>query len=149
MVPEHLAVIRGEEDQGVLGETEIVERVEDVARADGRYRREAFFFVFEALQYTVNSTSRENRPRHVTGQELLHGISGYALEQYGPMARTVFDHWGVNATRDFGEIVFTLVGAGLMGKTDEDSIEDFIDVFDFDSVFDWRKAIGRRFRDDE
>jgi uncharacterized repeat protein (TIGR04138 family) len=132
-----------------MDNSELVERVEDVARTDGRYRREAFFFVFEALQYTVNSTGRTGKPRHVTGQELVHGISDYALDQYGPMTRTVFEHWGVNATRDFGEIVFTLVGAGLMGKTEEDNIEDFIDVYDFDSVFDWRKAIGRRFKNDD
>ncbi len=38
-------------------------------------------------------------------------------------------------TADFGEIVFRLVEAGLMGKTETDSLADFEDGFDFDEVF--------------
>ena len=125
---------------------ELVEKVEIVAEGDGRYRKEAFFFIFEALQYTVTHIEREDESRHVSGQELLQGIGEFALKQFGPMTKTVFDHWRVAETRDFGEIVFALVNAGLMGKTDEDSIDDFVDVYDFDSKFDWRKAIGRKFR---
>ena len=48
---------------------------------------------------------------------------------------TVLGRWGVRTTRDFGEIVFALLGAGLLGKTEEDKIEDFDDLYDFDAAF--------------
>ena len=50
------------------------------------------------------------------------------------MARTVFRMWGIQKTGDFGDIVFNLVDAGLMSKTDEDCREDFRDVFDLDAA---------------
>ena len=125
---------------------DIVQKVGVVAEADGRYRKEAYFFVLDALQFTVKSLKLTGERRHVTGRQLLEGIKEFALEQFGPMVKTVFEHWGLRTTRDFGEIVFALVGAELLGKTEEDSIEDFVNVYDFDREFDWRKAIGRKFR---
>ena len=73
---------------------------------------------------------------HVSGDELLQGIRELAVRQFGPLTRTVFENWGVTKTLDFGEIVFQLVDAGLMGKTDEDKLDDFKDVYDFRKVFD-------------
>lgn len=125
---------------------ELVEKVETLAERDGRFRKEAYFFVFEALQFTVKSLNLTGKQRHVTGQQLAHGIKEYALDRFGPMTLSVFEHWGVRSTLDFGEIVFGLVEAGLMGKTEEDSIEDFVDVYDFQKAFDWRNAIGRKLR---
>jgi len=34
-----------------------------------------------------------------------------------------------------GNMVYLLIDHGFMRKTEEDSIEDFRDVFDFDKVF--------------
>ena len=50
------------------------------------------------------------------------------------MARTVFRIWGINQTADFGEIVFNLVQANLMSKTNEDQRADFENVYDLDKV---------------
>jgi uncharacterized repeat protein (TIGR04138 family) len=54
----------------------------------------------------------------------------------------VFEHWGVTKTDDVGEIVFNLVGAGVLGKTEQDSRDDFRGVYDFGDVFerdfDWK-----------
>ena len=77
--------------------------------------------------------------RHVSGRDLIYGISEYALNQFGPLTRTVFDHWGIRETRDFGEIVFNLVNDNPTSKTDDDRIEDFTDVFDFDEELDWTR----------
>jgi len=73
--------------------------------------------------------------RHVSGQELLEGLRRFALDQFGPMAKTVFDHWGVRRCEDFGEIVFNMVEKGILGKTDQDSREDFRGGFDFEEAF--------------
>ncbi len=113
---------------------EVLERILD---RDRRYHRDAYFFVREALDFTQKLVGRENGGpvRHVSGQELLEGIRQFALQQFGPMAITVFEEWGVRNCRDFGEIVFNMVEGGLLAKTEEDRREDFNDGYDFDEAF--------------
>ena len=53
-------------------------------------------------------------------------------QQYGMLAKSVLNEWGVRTTGDFGEIVFNLIDIGQMKKTDSDRREDFENVFDFD-----------------
>jgi uncharacterized repeat protein (TIGR04138 family) len=114
----------------------------ELLRRDRRYHRDAYFFVFEALRYAqeqlgLGGASSIEDPegeeeRHVTGQQLCEAIRRYAIEQYGLMARSVLNEWGVRATSDFGEIVFNLIDIGQMKKTSSDRREDFENVFDFD-----------------
>jgi uncharacterized repeat protein (TIGR04138 family) len=52
------------------------------------------------------------------------------------LARTVLRRWNITGTYDFGRIVFALVEHGHMAKTDDDTVEDFKNVYDFKSVFD-------------
>ena len=100
---------------------------------DKRYDPESYSFVMSALDFTRKTLKRKG---HVTGQELLEGIRGYALEEFGPMVRTVLKHWGITTTNDFGEIVFNMLDTGLLGKSDHDSKDDFNNRFDFKSAFD-------------
>lgn len=111
--------------------------VEEIILRDPRYDREAYGFVRDALDHTVKhrGKARGEVREHVTGQELLSGLRQFALQQFGPMVPTVFEHWGIKATYDVGCIVFNLIGAGIFGKTDRDTLEDFRDVFDFEQAF--------------
>jgi uncharacterized repeat protein (TIGR04138 family) len=104
---------------------------------DPRYQRDAYLFVKDALDHTQKIVVRETREqiRHVSGQELLEGIRGYALAQFGPMADLVFEEWGVHRCEDFGEIVFNLVEIGLLGKTEQDSRADFQNGYTFHDAF--------------
>jgi uncharacterized repeat protein (TIGR04138 family) len=113
-------------------DSDFYEKVERIVEKDPRYKVAAYAFVMLALNYTL---SKLDKPRHVTGRELLGGIRKFGLAQYGPMTKTVFDYWGVRRTRDFGEIVFNLVEHKLLGKTEEDKIEDFESVYDFEEEF--------------
>lgn len=115
------------------GEDEFFKKLCEVVAADRRYKIDAYLFVYEALDYTVREITREKR--HVTGGELLEGIRQYALKSFGVFGKVVFNSWGVKETQDFGNIVFSLVERGLMGKTESDSIDDFTEVFNFDSAF--------------
>lgn len=110
----------------------LVDPLSEIIRKDHRYPREAYEFVFEALEFTFEMIGKK---RQVSGQELLEGIKKYAREKFGPLAPTVFHCWNVYKTDDFGEIVFRLVEAGLMSKTEEDSKEDFRNGFDFEKTF--------------
>jgi len=114
------------------------ESVDEILSKDGRYDRDAYYFVREGLDYTLKMLKKNGErqtPRHVSGQELLEGLRRYALHQFGPMAKTVLAYWGVRQCDDFGEIVFNMVEKGILGKTEQDSREDFKSGYDFDEVF--------------
>ena len=116
--------------------------LEEVVHRDPRYAYEAYEFVYAALAHTQKlldlppsgAADAEQQVQHVTGRQLLEGIRDLALKEFGLMARTVFRLWGINRTSDFGEIVFNLVAAQLMSKTDEDTLADFRDVYDLDQA---------------
>jgi uncharacterized repeat protein (TIGR04138 family) len=127
-----------------------------VIERDPRYAYEAYEFLFQALAHTQKLLGREppeprtdledrEAPRqlagyHVSGPELLRGMRDLAVNEFGLMARVVFKLWGIRATADVGEMVFNLVEANLMSKTDEDRREDFHNIFDLDQalVHDFR-----------
>lgn len=96
---------------------------------------QAFIFVQEGLRHTCERLHGSEGSRHVSGAELCLGLRDYAVRQFGPLAKTVLHTWKIHRTEDFGTIVFAMVEAQLLRKTDEDSIADFQDVYDFDEVF--------------
>ena len=114
--------------------------IKNLAERRGVFRPEAYFFVLEALENAMASMDERG---HITGEDLLVWIKDLGQERFGIMAGDVFNAWGVNATIDFGRIVFHLVEAGLLRKRDEDSLSDFIDKFDFQDAFALRVFEGR------
>lgn len=107
-------------------------KLEELA-AGGPYAAQAYDFVMRALDFTIR---RLATPRHLSGAELLEGVRVFALQEFGPMSRYVLSEWGVTSTRDVGTLVFDLVEAGVLSKTDEDSVEDFEGGFDFEVAFE-------------
>ncbi|MDX2146223.1 MAG: hypothetical protein SFZ23_01775 [Planctomycetota bacterium] len=127
----------------------------------GPYPREAYLFVRKGLAHTVrivhgqsaaqavsSATTHEHDAahdvddheepsdsRHVSGRQLCIGLRDHAVRQYGLLARTVLGRWNITSTEDFGRIVFGMIDLGLMRKTDEDSLDDFKDVYEFDEAF--------------
>ncbi len=109
------------------------DKVDEVVKKDPRYKPQSYAFVMGALDYILRKLEK---PRHITGPELLEGIKELAKEEFGPTAKLVLEHWGIKNTEDFGNIVFNLVETGIMSKTEEDRVEDFKDVFDFTEEFE-------------
>lgn len=121
-----------------------------------RYPMDAFLFLQRGLDFTVNRMHGEmedpeqygpedaENSRHVTGQDLCRGLRDFAIKEYGLLARTVLRRWSITSCRDFGEIVFAMVDGGLMRKTDNDSIHDFSNVFDFSDAFDPSLMLGQK-----
>jgi len=107
--------------------------LEQIARGDGRYSPEAIKFVYEGLGYTARNVAKE--PRHVSGQTLCEGLRQLAIEKWGRLAILVLNGWGVKTTRDFGEIVYLMIKHKWMSAQPTDSIDDFNDVYDFETVF--------------
>lgn len=114
-----------------------------------KYPPEALAFVQRGLDYTVRQMhgdsplpdcddpdyEREVEHRHVTGEQLCWGLRDFAIEQFGLMAQSVLRRWHITSCEDFGHIVFAMVDAQLMRKTDNDTIDDFCGVYDFSDAF--------------
>jgi uncharacterized repeat protein (TIGR04138 family) len=107
--------------------------LENIANEDGRFSFQALKFVYEGLGYTAKNMTTE--PTHVSGQALCKGLKQLAGEKWGRLAVLVLNTWGVKNTRDFGEIVFSLIKHKWMSAQPTDSIDDFNDVYDFKAVF--------------
>lgn len=114
------------------------EAVDRLTSTDGRFHRDAYFFLREVLDLTVEKLGRSKATRgnhHVSGPELLLGFRDHALEQFGPMVPAVLDTWGITKCGDIGDMVFSLIAAGVFGKSEADRREDFDGVFSFEEAF--------------
>jgi len=114
-------------------EQEFEQELRKIIEKDPRYLIDAYVFVRYALDYTMRTLGRKG---HVTGRQLLEGVRQFALEKFGPMARFMLREWGVTTCQDFGNIVFNMVDNHLLGKTEEDSIDDFKNGYDFYDAFE-------------
>jgi uncharacterized repeat protein (TIGR04138 family) len=115
---------------GILLADNVIDRLR---RRYPSYHETAYIFILSALHFTID---RLGEPRHISGRELAEGCRDLALERWGLMARSVLEYWGITSTRDLGEIVFALVELGVLVKQDEDSIDNFAAVYDFEEVFE-------------
>lgn len=115
------------------------EVIRTIQKDDPRYKKGAYYFVRQGLDHTLRKLHKSGAlkdSKHISGQQLADGIREFALEQFGPMARTVLNHWGIGQSSDFGAIVFHLVECKVLGKTENDKPEDFDNLFDFEEAFD-------------
>src|SRR5262249_15221548 len=133
-----------------------------VLTTDHRYSYHAYAFILEALhqarQLKLKSLARDKgskeaakssgktRPApessekrrvqgHVDAAELCDAVRKLGLRQYGSLAAMLLAHWGVRSTSDIGEIVYNLIVAGDLEKTEGDSRSDFDNLFDFAAAF--------------
>jgi uncharacterized repeat protein (TIGR04138 family) len=113
------------------------EVVEQIIERDARYGKEAYIFLKDALEFTIKQKKRGKTESgsHVNAGELLDGFRQLALKEFGPMVMTVLEYWGVRASYDVGQMVFNLIGAGVFGKTESDSVDDFDQALDFHVAF--------------
>ena len=118
---------------------------------DDRYKPEAYEFVRSALAYAhdvmelgqitpeklaeLKQDDEIPEEAHLTGQQLCEAIRQLSLIQFGFMAKTVLNNWGIHETLDFGELVYNMIEAGMMKKSQSDSKTDFANVFDFKTAF--------------
>jgi uncharacterized repeat protein (TIGR04138 family) len=109
---------------------EILERLRD---QHPRFHGKGYLFLLSALHQVLEGLEE---PRHISGAELAQGVRDLAIRRYGPMARTVLEHWGIHSTQDLGEMVFAMVDCGVLIRREDDRKEDFLDLYDFEEVFE-------------
>jgi uncharacterized repeat protein (TIGR04138 family) len=123
-----------------MQDPDFAEIVSLICKEDPRFDRKAYDFVRLGLDHAVKElrkkdAARAEKSRHVTGAELLDGLRIYALDQFGPLTKTVLNAWGVTRCTHFGDIVFNLIEYNVFSKTESDRREDFSDLYDFDTAF--------------
>ncbi len=111
-----------------------------IVEKDKRYERDAYVFLRQGLDFCHRSLLKARKAQgsvenHVTVAELLDGLRQYALQEYGPMAMTVLNSWGVQSCEHFGDIVFNMVEYRLLSITEHDTPEDFRKGYDFYEAF--------------
>jgi uncharacterized repeat protein (TIGR04138 family) len=111
--------------------------IESIVARDPRFDPQAYLFLKDALDFTLKRAQEENggAARHVSGQELVEGFRDLALQEFGPMAGTLMEVWGLRCSRHIGEMVFHLIEEQMFGRQDSDSLDDFDQVIDFDEAF--------------
>lgn len=112
--------------------TQFMDAVQAVISRDTRYDVGAYYFLKDALDFTVKRAMEESQQgehRHVSASELIHGFRDLALEEFGPMAATLMSEWGIKTCSDIGIMVFQLIEEGAFGKQDSDTEEDFSNIF--------------------
>ncbi|MFW5802723.1 MAG: Minf_1886 family protein [Verrucomicrobiota bacterium] len=127
-----------------MEEHEHRDAIQHILKQDERFARQAYAFVQESVSFATRKRLHQQEseehhestlPRHISGQKLLEAMRTLALRQYGPLAHDVLAEWGIHKCTDFGAIVFLLVEHELLGASEEDSIEDFADGYDFRDAF--------------
>ncbi|MBI4880091.1 MAG: hypothetical protein HY812_10605 [Planctomycetes bacterium] len=121
------------------GHSVVDQKIRELVREDPRYSAGAYEFVFDALDYAMMRYGKHRRrggDRHLSVEELLDGIRSFAIGQFGPLARVVLESAGLYGTEDLGEVVFNLVGKGLLNKQESDDREQFANGFSFREAFD-------------
>lgn len=109
------------------------EVLDQLQERNPRFHPRSYVFVLQALHSVIQSL---DEPRHITGRELTEGVRELAIGQYGPLARTVLEHWGIHETEDVGRVVFAMVEQGILVKEDDDDPQDFENLFDFEEAFE-------------
>ena len=107
--------------------------MDQIRMREKRFSEHAYLFVLAGLEFCQ---TRLPERRHISGRELAAACRDLALERYGVVARLVLEHWGIRATSDIGDIVFTLVDLGLLISLPSDTRDEFADVFDFADAFE-------------
>ncbi len=101
------------------------EAVDNIVRRHPDYAPDAYAFMRAALDETSRKLAKRAEAPHLSAEELYLGFCTYALEEYGPLAAAVLEHWGINSSSDVGSIVYNLIEAGVFGKQDGDTREQF------------------------
>ncbi len=123
-----------------MADLDFNEIVSLICKEDSRYDKKAYSFLREGLDYAVKEMKKRDAERskqslHISGAELLNGLRVYALDQFGPLAITVLNSWGVHRCGDMGEIVFNLIEYNVFSKTENDRREDFGEIYTFEDAF--------------
>ncbi len=126
--------------------------VSRIYEADSRFDPDAYYYLRDAIDRTAQKLGRSGpkaENHHVSGKELSEGFRDCMLEDFGPMAATLAEEWGLGQSEDIGAMVYNLIEAGAFGKAPQDRRSDFNGVFNLLEALErpYRPRNIRKFRE--
>ncbi len=110
--------------------------VESILARHPEYAADAYVFMRQALDTASEHFRKEQSSPHLSAEELYLGAAAHALEEYGPLARLVLARWGIRHSRDVGAIVYNLIEAGVFGRQEGDTREQFDELQPLTEILD-------------
>jgi uncharacterized repeat protein (TIGR04138 family) len=118
--------------------------IRKICEEDGTFPPMAYCFVRDSVHKALDNIVKakrlsifadDNEPPDIKGADLCRFFRDTLLNRFGPSAIDVLDTWNIKRTSDFGKIIYQLIDVKILGKSENDSIEDFDDVYDFTEAF--------------
>lgn len=108
----------------------------NILRRHDEYAPEVYDFLRQAMNTTARQYNRDEHNKHLSAEELYMGVCALALEEFGPLAKSVMAYWGVFDGSDVGRIVFYMVEAGIFRKEEDDNMEQFLRLPSMSTMLD-------------
>lgn len=119
-----------------MPERDLERAIQAALAKDDRYSPEAYLLVNEAINFSAEKKKeQEGGTEDVSGRQILEGFEVFAKQEFGPMAATLLDLWGLEEGEDVGEVVFNLIEVGYLHKQEHDSKSDFAGGNTFYNLF--------------
>ena len=99
-----------------------IDLIYEICKKDARYKPDAYEFTLFALQYAIAANGTK---AHISCRQMTVSYVTVVVLNFGVMARFVLEAWGTLNERDLGNVIFNMIGVGLLDKTDDDTIEEF------------------------
>ena len=114
-----------------------------ICEEDDTFPPMAYCFVRDSVHKALDNIVKAKREigfdngevPDIKGADLCRFFRDTLISRFGPCAIDVLDTWNIKQTSDFGKIIYKLISVEILGKSENDSIEDFDDVFDFTEEF--------------
>lgn len=101
------------------------EAVDAIVMQHPEYSSDAYEFTRASLDNATEHFCQNRTNKHLSAEELYMGACAYALDEYGPLAWEVLHFWGMESASDLGQVVYNLIEAGIFGKQEGDTLEQF------------------------
>ncbi|MBQ9445316.1 MAG: hypothetical protein IJU61_01900 [Victivallales bacterium] len=117
--------------------------IRKICEEDDSFPPMAYCFVRDSVHKALENIAKAKRelifndeePPDIKGADLCRFFRDTLINRFGPCAIDVLDTWNIKKTSDFGKIVYKLISVEILGKSENDSVEDFDDVYDFTEEF--------------
>lgn len=102
---------------------------DDILERDSRYDARAYDFALRCFAGLMRDSGGDGR----SAMDIVDRFCDDALDEFGPLAYTVFREWGIEKCADIGEIVANLADAGRIERTWPDDRADYIGAVDLEA----------------
>lgn len=108
--------------------------VDTILSTHPEYAPDAYHFMRTALDSASRRFNKTAANPHLSAEELYLGFCAALLEEYGPLAKAVTEHWGIFQSADVGAIVYNLIEVGVFGRQESDTQAQFDHLRSLDTI---------------